>query len=564
MKIYTVILLLIAALPSLTSAQDRQTKNKQYQIAMMEAQAFAKAHLIQEIKGATGLNEFNLQVELEIDERKLKSVLGIIKDERNKHNGVQLPGLFMHGEEGNTVDLSLAKKEDLLISLKRIKINLSYHQDKYPKTSLESVLERIVTYNYPKLLDSQKELTVSKEATPYLEISNKQGLFVSFWDEHFKTIFLALLVFSALVVIVGFTLKLGLSRISDVIKSKNLASNDQGSRVTERNPSISAGQKPWQVSGPEIFESYMQASEHLVTLMTKESKVCNEIIILKLMVEDFIGLTILLDLLPKDKKELFFNNLDSKKRERFKDYILGAGSSILREEAKLKEETIKMIKLIKITALSPEDLYRIVLVDLIGSLQPHEAQALLSKCSDVEKAFVCDQIGPAQIALYLQTEVLAASDLELEDSDLSKEESVELIIKASGLRKLVKSHSKQGKFEQVYAQIETSKAELLADTIGISPSLRFEFLFASYEQEGLKYIQDMDYNNLSALFPLLTENMREKVLGSLPELLAERLKFSRKVINAESLKLKGEFYFYLKEISENDRSNALNNSSLAA
>ena len=116
----------------------------------------------------------------------------------------------------------------------------------------------------------------------------------------------------------------------------------------------------------------------------------------------------------------------------------------------------------------------------------------------------------------------------------------------------------------MYAQIETSKAELLADTIGISPSLRFEFLFASYEQEGLKYIQDMDYNNLSALFPLLIENMQEKVLSCLPELLAERLKFSRKVINAESLKLKGEFYFYLKALSENDRSNAIGNSSLAA
>ena len=541
---------------SLSFAQEAPLKNKSWRPALMEAQAFTKDQLTRDFKGATGLNEFILQVTLEIDERKLENILGNSRENVKKLDGFQLPGLFKPTKEGySTIDLRQPTKEDLLISLKKIKVSVSYYKEKFPQASIEAIISKIIASNYPMLGDNQKEISILKEANHYPDEIRTKKQTLSFWGENFKEIIFSGLFIVLLVASIGLTLKGGMSKISEVIKSKKIESSPKSDRVNDgqRSSEIS---KPSSLKSPtpETFESYVHASDHLANLVIKESKICNEIIVLKLMVEDFMGLSIMLDILAKDKKELFFNNLEHHKKERYKDFIVATGSEILNDEAKLKEETIKIIKLIKITALSPENLYRIVLVDLVTSLQEHETKSLIISCTNDEKAFVCDRIPPEQIAMFLQNETLSAEDIGMEVTDLTKEESVELIIKASSLKKWGKVLARQEKLELVYAQIEITKAELLAETIGIKPTMRFEFLFAKYQTEGLRYIQDMNYDELSALYPLLTKSMQEKVLESLPELLSERLNFSKKVINAQSLKLKGEFYFYLKAFSENDNS----------
>jgi hypothetical protein len=542
-----------------STGQEAPLKNKSWRPVLMEAQAFTKDQLTRDFKGATGLNEFILQVTLEIDERKLENILGSSREDIKKLDGVQLPGLFKPTKEGySTIDLREPTKEDLLISIKKIKVSVSYFQEKFPQSSAEAIILKIISSNYPMLRENQKEISILKEANHYpaeiAEIKVEKPI-SSFWEQHFKQIIVTGIFILVLVAFIGLTLRGGMSKISEVIKSKKIESAPQAEKVhnSARNPETSLP-SIGKSNISETFESYVHASEHLANLVIKESKICNEIIVLKLMVEDFMGLSIMLDILAKDKKEFFFNNLEHHKKERYKDFIVATGSEILNDEAKLKEETIKIIKLIKITALSPENLYRIVLVDLVTSLQEHEAKSLIVSCTSEEKAFVCDRISPEQIAMFLQHETLSAEDIGMEVTDLTKEESVELIIKASSLKKWGKVLARQEKLELVYAQIEITKAELLAETIGIKPTMRFEFLFAKYQAEGLRYIQDMNYDELSALYPLLTKSMQEQVLGSLPELLSERLQFSKKVINAQSLKLKGEFYFYLKAFSENDNS----------
>jgi hypothetical protein len=58
--------------------------------------------------------------------------------------------------------------------------------------------------------------------------------------------------------------------------------------------------------------------------------------------------------------------------------------------------------------------------------------------------------------------------------------------------------------------------------------------------------------------------MQEKVAESLPELLRERLKIAKRVVNSQGLKLKGEFYFYLKSLSLSDAADGMDDNSMAA
>lgn len=254
----------------------------------------------------------------------------------------------------------------------------------------------------------------------------------------------------------------------------------------------------------------------------------------------------MLDILPQKKREDFLNNIDSTKRESFKEFIVGKGTSVLKDESLLKTEAIKMIKLIKVASLSPDELYQIVISDMIVSLSTQDLSTLVKACSSEQKAYICEKLDSRVLASLVQNESLEPTDIHLEAPQFTKSEIIDLLIKASSMQGFEDSHIKKEKLEMVYAQVETDKAEVLADAMGLPMHLRFENLFNSYQDEALSYLKEMDYEQLSLLYPLLTKPMRQAVLKELPELLAERLAFAKKKINSESLKLKGDFYFFLR------------------
>jgi hypothetical protein len=557
--------------------------NKFIQVTEQEAKLQIKEQIAKEISRATGLNEFNLKIDIEINEKKLKDNLGVSEEDWKKIDGLRLPGLFVEGKEGMTLSpLRQATKEDIIFSLNKLEIEFSYYDINYKSEYLQQALQKILKNNYPQLSDTQFKINVNKDAAPYpkketgnqfmealskpLQIDMKQGAFQEFWDQNYKMVLLGFAgIILTLSLVSTFLLRGGLGHLSETIKTKTVQTssgqpNLSAPNLTENYPS----QNREINSIPDRFESYVHASQFLRNLIQNESKIFNEIILLKIMVEDFSSLTILLDVLPSEKKDIFLKNMESEKSDRFKHFIVTEGTGILKDENFLMDETVKLIKLIKIASLSPTELYSIVVTDLVQSMTVHEIKNLLAEAKEKEKFFLCDMVDESKLAELLQNDHLVAMDFQHDGEGFSKTELLDFLIKASQFKRHKKVKIKQEKLENIYAFIQTDKAEALADAIGLSASLRFEALFSQFEEESIKYLQAMDFNNLSQLFPLLTESMRETTLTALPALLAERLKFAKKSVSSQSLKIKGDFYFYLRSLAKTDETTAHSDLKLVA
>lgn len=560
------------------SAQDSSQGKKDLQSTKMEATYHLKHELIRELKQSIDLQEFTLSVEIEVDEKKLYKTLGISEVDWQKLQNMQLPGLFVEGKEGASFSISHVSKEDILISLKKVKINIIYYQENYTQDFLTGSLKKITSLNVPNLKENQIEITASLESAPYrstraedvitkafskpLDINLAAGPFQNFWNSYYKYILVAVaLTVIALGGFLAYSLKGGLGSLAEVIKSKTFT--NAGSSPTAPKLQSSPSLERTSHNG-DNFESYIQANEYLSAMIEKDSKVFNEIIVLKLMVEDYTSLIVLLDVLNKEKRESFTNNIDKDKKERFKEFIVTRGPSVLKDEGLLKAEAIKMIKLVKVASLAPDELYEIVANDFISTLNSVELGQLIKVSTTGEKRFISEILSPEQLAFLFQNDAINSDDLEGTFEGLSNSEIIDLLIKSTTIRDGKKMAIRREKLEAVYAQVETMKAEILADALGLEQHLRFESLFAQFKQDGLKYLEGMDYEALSMLFPLLTEMMQKELLSSLPELLSERLTVARKKVNAESLKHKGDFYYYLRSLSVSQEVDSSSHLKLAA
>lgn len=554
MKTNLIQLILLSTFMFNSYAQVKEHKGKPLKSVRIEATDYLKKNISHDLQQSVGLKEFALKLDLEIDEKKLQEILGSPIENTNKLKGYDLPGLFVDGSDRYRHSIFReASKEDVILALKGVKIQLLYYEDHYTHEFMQDSLLKMVSYNLPLLNLAQIDIKVEKEAATYKSlIKSKEGKFLSFWNENFQTTTFAFLIgFFVLALLVAFSLKGGFGKVTEAIKNKTVGASS-GANLQSNSP---VKEQNSEYRGPveaDHFESYIQANSYLAEMVNKESKLCNEIILLKLIVADYMALTILFDVLPRDKREMFMANIDKEKRDAFKDYIVNQGSAFLKDEHRLKNEAVKMIKLIKVASLAPTDLYHIVMVNAASELKSHELKELMKAATIKEKAFLSEAMSPIQLAQMFQEDILGAQDLGGQNGELDKSETVDLIMKTGSFRHHNKSQTLSAKLIEVYAQIETNKGELLADSIGIEPSMRFDSLFQSNEKSALIYLESLDFSKLSSLFPLLTAKMQEKALISLPELLAERLKFANKNISSEGLTIKGEFYFYLRSLSQSE------------
>jgi hypothetical protein len=562
-------------------AQEKFLNQKGIQASVLETSSYLKQSLTEELQQSVGISEFTLNVEIKVNSKKLQSNLGFVDEDWKKIETMQLPGLFVEGKEEYAISpIEKAKKEDILLSLDSILVEVHYHQDNYNDEFLTKNLMKIISFNLPKLKESQINVKAFKGEAPYRKTSfrpadvlseafskplniNIDGSFEGIWNNYYKMILAGVaLIILAGGLFVGLLLKGGLGSLTEAIKTKTFTTGGQSTGIKNVAPELQK-KHSFETAGSDTFKSYVQANAYLKEMVEKEPKIFNELVVLKLMAEDFLSITILLDVLSQERRDLFLKNIDSNKTERFQSYIGNQGSAILRDEEMLKNEAIKMIKLVKVAALSPSKLYQIVAMELVAQLDSSELEGLVRSSTAKEKPYVLDLLESSQIAYLVQTNLVSPTELETEVAVLAKDEMIDLIIKASENRKVKAIKLRREKLESIYAQLEIEKAELVGDAIALDPKLRFDYLFNNHKEDALKYLEVMDFASLSMVFPLLNQSMQKDVIANLPELLSERLKFARKSVSAESLKLKGDFYFYLRSIQSHEESNTLSSSTAA-
>jgi hypothetical protein len=526
-----------------------------------------------ELERSTGMKEFHLKVDVTINEDKLFEQLGGNVSDREQYSDIKLPGLYLEGQEQFWKDkFDQANMEDILLSLSTVKMSVQYNDVKHDEAFIKSSIYNIVASVLPSLAAGGLKLDLSKSVfnnsraetqlnnpndtlvetlKKPLNVALEEGSFTKFLNDYYAYliggVFLLLGLFYLSQNIV---LKRGFNGLVDVIK--NRASKSQAAASSAPRRAESTSQHIPDQLDLNSFKSYVEASQYLKDIAASEPRVFEEVLLLKFMAEDFSSIIVLMDVIPKSQREGFINNMEQEKRLRLKNFILDSGSALMKDDASMRGEAVKLIKLIKIASYSPGDLTRMVLSDICQSLDMNSMEKLLVACTQVEQSILVDFIAASNLALYVQSGTLAVETIQLIDSDPSHQDLLDIVIKASMIVGAKKSLLKREKLEEVYAQLETSKAEMLADTLGISSEFRLEYLFNKHSTLALEYLEALEFDELSALFCLLTEEMQEKLRGELPELLSERLNFSKKVVTHASLQAKGEFYKYLRSLSLED------------
>jgi hypothetical protein len=553
--------------------------NHSFKVSRERATNELRLFLIRELQQSVGLKEFFVTVELTVDKEDLDKRIKVF-DAGESLSDVDLPG-FYYSAGPDKMQLSDYTDEMIFQHLKEVKIGLTYHQTNYSADFLNSKIKQVVKVKFPEMTEDSINVETKLEEAPYktelkdnledilnrflsspLKVMLAEKDFSRFWNANYKYIFAFVAIFIGLsVAVLTFSLSGKIGSIADVIKSKTFGG--QGLLQTPPAQTLELKQASQGINHEETFESYVSALEHLRLMTQQEQKLFNEVLVLKLITEDFPTLLVILDVLQKERKDNFLGNMDKGKKERFKNYLVGSGQKALRDETFLKEQAVRTIKLIKVAALFPADLYYMVAVDLICSLGTNELSELITSSSSAEKAFVVELVGPNELAYLIQKDSLSVADIKSPSKVLSKEDIVELLVKAANILGKHRVQLRSEKLELIYSQLEAEKAETFAETVDLDPSIRFEFLFSAHKESALQYLQGLNFERIASIYPLLPSIIQEDLLNELPELLGERLKFTRRDISAESLKLKGEFYFYLRSLadknaSEISKSNATN------
>jgi|GEM_PF-6532443 len=529
----------------------------QSEVSKLKLSQYLRKTLSQEMTRTIGLKEFHLNVDFNINNLKLNKQVGAESSKRGQYKTLELPGLYLEGQEEYWEQKPhQAAMEDMLLSIDKIKLILDYHQDTYAEADIRDALYAIVNTTIPGLKKTDIQIDVKKTLVQKKVGQNSavvQGPFEKFWNTYYAhVLILSLLALTLFYVLHGFVLKQGFSSLADILKNKSKTQTSSTSASIQNQQQVA---KAINSSDFESFKSYLEAGKVLKEMSCSEPAIFEEIILLKVMAEDFSSILILMDVFPKGQKDSFINNMQPEKKGRFREFIVEHGTEFMQDDTMMKEEAIKLIKLIKLASYSPQDLATVILSDLCRGLQRSSLRKLILSCDDKEKSILIDYIPDDALAFYLNDGSIDLKYVDLEDEDVGHQELLELIIKGSMAMGPRKNLAKREKLEQVYGQLETNKAEILADTLGIHQDLRLESLFDVYKDQGHIYLQTLNFEELSSLYALLSSGMQKEILSSLPELLSERLKFSKRIVNHESLKAKGDFYNYLRSLhTENDKS----------
>ena len=222
----------------------------------------------------------------------------------------------------------------------------------------------------------------------------------------------------------------------------------------------------------------------------------------------------------------------------------------LQQSSKLTE----MAELFKLCLLRSSSLKTVVLIDTIKKLSSFDLNNLYKEASPSEQQFLLSHLSEASVGQLISLESIDEFKKAGEDSE---EEVVSSLTKLIGAqRKLTEQKHHQERNLRIYSQMPSKEAEIFADQMLIESDLRLNALFENYKTEGMNFFKSLPLEKRGNLVSPLDTEIRKELTSSLPEILAERLKFYRTPQTSAAGTLKGEFYFYLYKIHEQTKISA--------
>jgi hypothetical protein len=530
---------------------------------------YLREHLVSDFARSTGMENFRVTVTVDIDQAKLLKGLTRTGEDLGKYEDLDLPGLYLQGQQEQQKNIiEKAELEDLLLAVDRADVALHHQESAYSESVLRDNLRKLVSDLLPAI-GAEGIAVVVNQTDPLLApvvrppsstqqlvqalrkplgVVFDQGNFAKFFNTYFAHVIGgAGLLFLLFLLSQYQVLRSGFSKVAESLSARPAATT-MASTAQPTQALREAVRGFAEAPGLDSFKSYLEASEHLKQTAAREPEIFEEILLLKLMSEDFRAILILMDVLNKKQKDAFLGNMAEDKKARFKSFIVEDGTRILKDDAALKQEAVKLIKLVTVASYAPEDLVAVILADACEGLPVGTMRRLLADCTDKEKIVLVDFIATDALAVLLHDGTIGMEALNLVEVEATHQELLDLVVRASLLIGHRRRDVKRGKLEQVYGQLETEKAELLADTLGIDPALRLDNLFARHETRALEYLEALDFGELAALYGFLAPETQARVLAQMPDLLAERLKFAKRTATHDSLKAKGVFYDFLRAL----------------
>lgn len=538
-----------------------------FNINLMNAQAFdlsienqkvndyLKEKTTQELKNSIGLDNFSIYVNTMLDEKEIYKKFN--KEESQPYQNLELPGLLLNTEEKKKEEVN--KKIDitsLLSVVTKASVTIEYYDPRFSKELIEEKASKILSYHLTKTPIKNIHFEISQSEASFIvekpiSIDFKESEFSKFWNKNYKYILLASAILLSLVAFSSSVyLKRGLSHLSKIIQEKKMGGSQAQNNVPQaQHKEFEASFDPKSINNLD-FESYVQASNYLKTLISNNLNVFSEIVMLKIMSEDYRTLTIMFDSLDKEKKDQLLKNMPQDKKIKFQEFIVSEGATFLKNENLLKQETIKVVKLLKLTSIAPHKINEIMVTDAIKGLTFDQIKIVTQALEERELPYFIDQIDELSLARLVHSGAISDEILRQESETLEEDEFASLLIKLTSFTWKKTTRLKQEKLEALYATLEHNKAELLADSIGLENRFRFEELFMKYKEEALNYIESLEFESLSLIYPMLSSKIKNEIIKSIPSLLAERLSFAKETNSEEGFFYKGEFYKYLRSFED--------------
>ncbi|MGK0367766.1 MAG: hypothetical protein ACI9QD_000905, partial [Thermoproteota archaeon] len=303
-----------------------------------------------------------------------------------------------------------------------------------------------------------------------------------------------------------------------------------------------------------VFESYIDVLSILKTTITENSQIVIKLIDVAATIKDFELIIVILDVIEKDQKSVFYNSLPINIRKAFKDYVVSKAIKTYQDEERLKERAIKVIKLIKVASLDETEFYRIMLNDFCQSIADTDLTPVFLECTAKEVSYLINIIDPVQISYAISKGTIKPNVIFNKSYEqLNKSELMDLIVKISSHLDTFTKQSNDNKLQQIFAHLHTNDEGQAAQEMGIDTKFTLDSLFSQYESQAINYLNRMNFQDISQIYALLSQPIIDKLMTSLPELLRERLLNIKIDITNNGVKLKGELYNYLYTLEiEND------------
>lgn len=520
-------------------ANDRQ--DELIDIAKNRTELEIKKTLTNDFLRISHVEDILIDVDLKLDRQKLLPKLNQLNmDSPIQLNDYNLPGIFTGNKKNN--DLNELKEIDnhsIIRSISSIRLEVFTGQKNIDLSKFKERFKQVLLLNYQGLTKSSVVVKVTSLEGVYSEkktidepIAQKEGTYD--FLQYFAGF--GLLILLSIIIYVAYIIKNGMRSVSDSIESKEFTGNltaslnNSTTNNKEKEDSLSSG------GNGDFFELFYNGVDKLRFRLKNLKDLSQNIMGFYLETEQFENAAILSDCISN--KEDVLNSTDDKYKQPFHDYLINKGERLFSNSEKLFSVLRQIDRGISLYSINAELFYRSNFKDICRKFSSKEIETIITKLNPSEFIFFIEFVDQSKLAFALSKtsiEIKSYINKSIDfDADMIKLLLVKVLSIKDGGREFVKVNS----LDRILKYLDPDKEEIFLTHSKQKGRKSFYSLVKANESVVLSFLQQLSFEDKSSLLALFNDELRKSIINKLPDIIAERLRFSKGNISEQSFELK--------------------------